>query len=108
VIGRENSQGSIYDADYMTSELNVRTISVFKMDVDNVSGQDSGVTIEKFRRKLFYNSPIKIIVCDNCVAIIEISEISDRNKIIAENHASAIGGHKGISKICKRIHYNYF
>jgi len=56
--------------------------------------------LKKFLRELFYDSSTKIIVCDNPVTIAEPSE---RDKIITENHASAIGGHKGITKTYKRI-----
>jgi len=60
---------------------------------------------KKFKRELFYDSSTKIIVCDYYVTI---PEVSDRNKIITENHASIIGGHKNITKTYKRICYNYF
>jgi len=84
---------SLYD---ITLELNLQTISVSKTDVDNVSW----AIIEKFLRELFYDSSTKIIVCDNYVTI---PETSDRIQIIAENHASAIGGHKSITETYKRI-----
>jgi len=74
--------------------------NVSKTDVNNVSW----VTIEKFLRECFTTST-KIIVCDNYITI---PETSDRNKIIAENHASAIGDHKGIIKTYKRIRHIYF
>jgi len=35
-------------------------------------------------------------------------ETSDKTQIIAENHASVIRGHKGLTKTYKRIHHNYF
>jgi len=87
---------SLYD---ITPELSLQTISVSKTDMNNVSWD----TIKKFLRELFYDSPTKIIVCDDCVII---SETSDRIQIIAKNHALAVGDHKGITKIYKRIRYN--
>jgi hypothetical protein len=51
--------------------------------------------VKKFLRHFFYDSPTKIILCDNRVTIPEPSE---GDKIITENHASAVGGHKGIIK----------
>jgi len=63
----------------------------------------SWVTIEKSLQELFYDSLTKIIVCDNCV-----SKASDRTQIIAENHASAIRSHKGVTKTYQRICHNYF
>jgi len=61
--------------------------------------------VKKFLRHFFYDSPTKIILCDNRVTIPEPSE---GDKIITENHASAVGGHKGIIKTYKRIRHNYF
>jgi hypothetical protein len=65
----------------------------------------SWANVKKFLRELFFDSPTKILVCDNRVTIPEPSE---RDKIIIENHASAIEGHKGIIETYKRIRHNYF
>jgi len=89
-------------AHYMTSlELNLQTISISKMDVDNVFW----ATIEKFQPELFYDSATKRIVYNNYITI---PETSDRNKIIAENHALFITGHKSITKTYQGICHNYF
>jgi len=92
---------SLYD---VILELQLQTISISKTDV---SWQDnlSWGTIEKFLRELFYDFSTKIIICDNYVTMLETS---DKIQIIAENHASAIRGHKGITKTYKRIRHNYF
>jgi len=58
---------SLYD---IILELQLQTISIFKTNIDNVSW----TTIEKFLRELFYDSPIKIIVCDNYMKMPEISD----------------------------------
>jgi len=89
---------SLYD---VTLELQLQPISISKTDVGNVSW----ATIKKLLRELFYDSPTKIIVCDNYVTI---PKISDRIQIITENHASTIGGHKGVTKTYRRIRHNYF
>jgi hypothetical protein len=89
---------SLYD---VTLELNLQTISISKTDVDSVPW----AYIKKILQELFNDSPTRIIVCNNRVTI---PKLSDRNKIILENHASAIGGHKGITKTYKRIRHNYF
>jgi len=39
---------------------------------------------------------------------VTISKIPDRIQIITENHASAIGDHKGVTKTYRRIRHNYF
>jgi len=89
---------SLYD---ITLELNLHTIYISKIDVDLVPS----TYIKKILQELFYNSPTKIILCDNPVTI---PDPSDRNKIILENYASTIAGHKSITKTYKGILYNYF
>jgi len=61
---------SLYD---VILELQQQTISISKTDMDHVSW----ATTEKFLQKLFYDFPIKIIVCDNCIAK-TIPKTSDR------------------------------
>jgi len=85
---------------YVTLQLNLQTISISETDVNSMPW----AYIKKILQEL-YNSPTRIILCNNRVTI---PELSDRNKIILENHASAIGGHKGITKTYKRIRHNYF
>jgi hypothetical protein len=94
----EEALRSLYN---VTLELNLQTISIFITDGDSVLW----AYIKKILQELFYDFLIRIIVCHNRVTI---PEPSDRNKIILENHASAIGGHKGITKTYKRICHNYF
>ena len=43
-----------------------------------------------------------------CLQIIRIPEESERQNIITENHASALAGHKGVTKTYNRIRYHYF
>jgi len=78
--GKENFQGCISLFDVIL-ELNLRTTSVPKTDVNNMFW----ATVEKFLRELFYNFPTQIIVCDMCVTI---PETFNRNEIIAKNHTS--------------------
>jgi len=47
----------------------------------------SWANVKKFLRELFYDSPTKIIVCDNRVTIPEPPET---DKILTENHASLV------------------
>jgi len=94
----EEALRSLYN---VTLELNLQTISIFITDGDSVLW----AYIKKILQELFYDFLTRIIVCHNRVTI---PEPSDRNKIILENHASAIGGHKGITKTYKRICHNYF
>jgi hypothetical protein len=80
---------SLYD---VTLELNLRTISLFKTDVDYVSWAN----VKKFLRELFDDSPTKIIVCDNRVTIPEPSErdkcyvpaSKDRKRVVWMAHGS--------------------
>ncbi|KAH0944555.1 hypothetical protein HN011_002177, partial [Eciton burchellii] len=85
----EEALRSLYN---VTLELNLQTISIFITDGDSVLW----AYIKKILQELFYDFLTRIIVCHNRVTI---PEPSDRNKIILENHASAIGGHKGMSNL---------
>jgi len=78
----------------ITLELNLQTFSISNTNVDTISW----ATIKKFLQELFYDFPVKIILCDN-----HVTDKPERNKIITENHASAIGGHKGITKTYKEF-----
>lgn len=54
--------------------------------------------------KEFRDSPIKIIIHTNEVTT---PPISDRPGIILENHATIVGGHKGVTKTLNRIKHRY-
>lgn len=82
-------------------ELNLHSISMSKGDVDSIPWEH----IRKYIRNVFSDSPTKIIICSN--KIITPNE-RDRQGIIIENHSTAIGGHKGVTKTFERIRHNYF
>jgi len=56
-------------------------------------------------RKSIIGLSIKIIICHGLVSI---PEIEKRKNIIEENHCSAIGGHKGVTKTYNRIRQNFY
>lgn len=82
-------------------ELNLQTISICKGDVDSTSWE----VVRKYIRSIFCDSPTKIIVCSNQIVT---PDEQDRQRIIVENHSTAIGGHKGATKTFERIRHNYF
>ena len=43
-----------------------------------------------------------------CLQLVRIPEESERQNIIIENHASALAGHKGVTKTYNRIRHYYF
>ncbi|XP_026830978.1 uncharacterized protein LOC113563519, partial [Ooceraea biroi] len=85
----------------VTMELNLQTVSISKGDIESVPWK----TLHKHLKNVFCDSPTRIIVCSN--QITEPAD-SDKARIIAENHSTAIGGHKGVTKTYNRIKYKYF
>lgn len=49
----------------------------------------------------------KPIVITICLSLITVPFENDRQRIIAESHASTFGGHKGVTKTYHRIRENY-
>lgn len=94
----EESLHSLLD---VTTELDLKTISICKGEVANVAWS----VIATLLRRTFSDSNTKILICTN-----EISLPSERErlKIIEENHSSIIGGHKGVTKTYNRIRQRYF
>ncbi|XP_011859426.1 PREDICTED: uncharacterized protein LOC105556922 [Vollenhovia emeryi] len=60
---------------------------------------------QKQLSKYFREFPIKITICQN---LITAPEIPERLPLITEYHASAIGGHKGITKTYNRLRTHYY
>lgn len=89
---------SLYD---VVTELGLRTFSIAKSNVDHVHWNH---TLNYIRQR-FDCSETKIIVCTNQT---QLPEKHARPQIIEENHSSAVGGHKGISKTYSRIKEHYF
>lgn len=88
---------SLYD---VTTELQLKTISISKGSVIDIPWDVTRNLI--FRG--FSDSPTKIIICSNQITTPPEAE---RHEIIRENHATAIGGHKGVTKTTNRIKYKY-
>jgi len=81
-------------------ELRLSTVSICTGDIDGLSKQ-------KLRRLLedsFRGTTTRILICTNQISI---TPVSDRRKILKELHASAIGGHKGVTKTYRRLMERY-
>lgn len=81
-------------------ELDLNTISICQ---DNVA-EVGWLEIKRMLTRMFSETNIKIIICTN---FIQIPNVTKREGIIAENHSSAIGGHKGITKTYYRVKQRY-
>ncbi|XP_039313009.1 uncharacterized protein LOC120359490 [Solenopsis invicta] len=89
--------GSLCD---VVNELQLKTVSLARGPVIDITRN----TIRTLLAREFRDSPVKIIICSN---EIKIPSEQDRTDIIKENHCSAIGGHKGVTKTLNRIKYKY-
>lgn len=97
----ENLRNSIASLLDITRELNLETVSISKGSVGNVEWN----TINNILRDTFWNENVKIIICNHKI---KTPPIECRKELIIENHASAVGGHKGITKTYNRLKQKYF
>jgi len=81
-------------------QLELNTVSVSKSSIDNIPWN----TVSTLLYEYFRGRPTQVFVCDNTIII---PAIENRPKIMEENHSSAIGGHKGITKTHNRIKQRY-
>ncbi|XP_032689886.1 uncharacterized protein LOC116853116 [Odontomachus brunneus] len=81
-------------------ELNLASISMCKGNIEDIPSP----MVENLIKSNFEGITTKILLCTNKV---QIPPLPDRRRIIEENHASTIGGHKGITKTYLRIKGKY-
>lgn len=82
-------------------ELELSSISITRGDVDNVPWN----SVHSLLIRALDETSVKIFVCKNEISIPPEGE---RENVISENHNSAIGGHKGITKTYQRIKKRYY
>lgn len=83
------------------TELQLKIISICRSNIAEIAWLE----VFSYMRKLFTIENLTILICTNQI---EIPDENKREEIIKENHASAIGGHKGITKTYYRIKHRYF
>lgn len=101
VTEKELIKENIYSLLDVIRELNLSSFIISKGSIDNVPWSE----VLRLIRSILHDVNLKVMVCTNSVTT-PASE--DRERIMNENHASAIGGHKGVSKTYKRIRYNHY
>jgi His(2)-Cys(2) zinc finger./Integrase core domain. len=84
------------------NKLQLRSVSMARsVDVANILWEE----VMNQLRQTFSTSTVKIIICQG---IIQYVPINERQEVIKENHSSAVGGHKGVTKTYKRIRQRYY
>jgi len=84
----------------VTTELQLSTVSISKGLVLDVPWE----TICNLITKSFRDLTTRIIVCSNQITT---PPEENREDVIKENHATVLGGHKGVTKTINRIKYRY-
>lgn len=86
----------------MARELDLQSVSVSKTDeLDNLLWS----YIQQRLGELFDQESCTICICKN---LVRIPEESEREDLIHENHSSALGSHKGITKTYNRMQQRYY
>ncbi|XP_025267772.1 uncharacterized protein LOC112639094 [Camponotus floridanus] len=85
----------------VVTELDLQSISIARGNIDNVSWE----TVYMQIIRILSETRIKIFVCKNDITI---PAEGNRQQILSENHCSAVGGHKGVTKTYNRIKKRYY
>jgi len=101
IIEREMVTEAIAALLDVTLELDLRSLSICKGNVDNVPW----ININNILCDTFRNLNVRIFACTNQITI---PLPADRPKILEEYHASMVGGHKGITKTYLRLKNRYY
>lgn len=101
VIEREIIQEAMYSLLDVIRELDIKSFSICKGDVGNVSWS----RINKMIENTLLDTKIMVTICTNDI-IVPVE--SERQELINEYHASALGGHKGMAKTYQRIREKYY
>lgn len=101
LIEIEVVQEAIHSLLDVITELNLNSFAICKGDVGRVSWS----RIKKLIEDTLFNTQITVTICTNDIVVPLVTERPD---LIKEYHASALGGHKGISKTYQRIRARYY
>uniref|UniRef100_A0ABD2W970 RNA-directed DNA polymerase n=1 Tax=Trichogramma kaykai TaxID=54128 RepID=A0ABD2W970_9HYME len=86
----------------LIEQLGINTISIAKsQEISHVPWD----RVENMLKALFVNVEAKIIICNGEIKFVPLQE---RQQVLRDMHASAIGGHKGISKTVRRMRPLYY
>lgn len=94
----KESMSALTDA---IAELGLNSFTIAKGSIGDVPWE----SLHQYVHDALYDTGLNITICTNEVTIPPETE---RNAIISEYHASAIGGHKGITKTFRRIRDRYY
>jgi len=101
IIERETLNETIYSLLDVIKELDIRAFSICKGHVGSVPWESIYTKLDS----VLNHARVDITVCTNAIS----SPPPDkRQEIITECHASAIGGHKGMTKTYRRIKDKYY
>ena len=83
-------------------ELDIPSFSIRKTDLfDDISWSYVYKTLHEYLREL----PIKITICKG---LVRVPKKEERIPLIEENHSSATGGHKGVTKTYNRLRPHFY
>ncbi|XP_018311854.1 uncharacterized protein [Mycetomoellerius zeteki] len=101
ITEKEILEETIYSLLDVIKELGLQSFSICKGNVGSVPW----ARVRENLRNILSHSGVTITICKNEIITPPQNQWQE---IIKEHHASAIGGHKGVTKTYKRVRYKYF
>lgn len=101
IIEKDILNEAIHSLLDVIKELDIQTISLCNGDVGSVPWEN----VRKLISNTLNNTGVTVTVCRNEVTV---PPLETREAILHENHASAIGGHKGVAKTYRRIRNRHY
>lgn len=100
VIEKEIIKETIRSLLDVITEFGLQSTSLVRSACDNVPWE----TVRSLLSRILGDTQIRIFACTNEIIILPEN---DRTRLISENHSSAVGGHKGITKTYNRMKKRY-
>jgi len=101
IIERETLNETIYSLLDVIKELDIKTFSICRGPVGSVPWESIYAKLDN----ILNHARVDITVCTNAISS---PPLDKRQEIITECHASAIGGHKGMTKTYRRVKDKYY
>ncbi|XP_025155003.1 uncharacterized protein LOC112588630 [Harpegnathos saltator] len=102
MIEHENIKNCIKSLVDVVNEMQLKSFSIRRTHYLDAIPWDY---VQRQILKHFEDTSLRITICEG---VIQTPKLEDRENLILENHASALGGHKGVTKTYNRLRMSYY